>query len=160
MPKGVTARLDRRDQPLAAAELTDGSWAVVAAGALVVVGAGGVQDRHPWHEVEHGSWDGDAREFTVTWVDGRVSPLVLTTADDEVADFTAVLRERVQSSVVHTESMDTPGGAFVRVNIRRDEAGQLFSQLTAQGALRGDAAERELIDDLERRARAAVGLAT
>lgn len=160
LPPDVGARLDRRDAPLAHAELTDGSWAVVAAGALVLADSGGVVGRYPWHTVEHGRWDGDAHEFTVAWVDGAVAPLVLRPVGDDVARFTSTLRERVQSSVVHTESTDTPGGAFVRVNIRRDENGGLLSQVTVQGALRGDDAERQLIDDLERRARSAVGLTT
>ncbi|WP_418605915.1 hypothetical protein [Georgenia sp. SUBG003] len=46
------------------------------------------------------------------------------------------------------------------MNIRRDDSGALLSQITVQGALRGDDAERQLIDDLERRARSAVGLPT
>ncbi|PFG41311.1 hypothetical protein ATJ97_3860 [Georgenia soli] len=160
LPPDVGARLDRRDSPLAHAELTDGRWAVAAAGALVVADADGVVGRYPWHTVEHGRWDGDAGELTVAWVDGAVTPLVLRPVEHDPARFTSTLRERVQSSVVHTESLDTPGGAFVRVNIRRDENGGLLSQVTVQGQLRGDDAERKLIDDLERRARSAVGLAT
>ena len=160
LPREVSSHLDRHDDPLAWAELTDGRWAVVTTRALVLAEAAGISGRYPWHTVEHGRWDGEAREFTVAWVDGATVPLVLRPTSDEVEHFTSVLRERVQSSVVHTESMDTPGGAFVRVNIRRDESGGLLSQLTAQGPLRGDDAERQLIDDLERRARAAVGLPT
>jgi len=160
LPREVSDRLDRRDAPLAHAELTDGHWAVVGAGALVLADADGVSGRYPWYTVEHGRWDGDAGEFTIVWVDGAVTPLVLRPVGDDVERFTSTLRERVQSSVVHTESADTPGGAFVRVNIRRDDTGGLLSQVTAQGALRGDDAERQLIDDLERRARSAVGLPT
>jgi len=160
LPLDVSAHLDRRDAPLAGTELTDGRWAVVAAGALVLVDADGISGRYPWHTMEHGRWDGEARELTVAWVDGAVIPLVLRPVSDDVAPFTSTLRERVQSSVVHTESLDTPGGAFVRVNIRRDERGALLSQVTVQGSLRGDDAERQLIDDLEQRARSAVGLPT
>jgi hypothetical protein len=160
LPRDVSTHLDRRDDPLAWTELTDGRWAVVTTRALALADAGGISGRYPWHTLEHGRWDGDARELTVAWVDGATVPLVLRPTTDDVARFTSVLRERVQSSVVHTESMDTPGGAFVRVNIRRDESGELLSQVTAQGPLRGDDAERQLIDDLERRARAAVGLPT
>ncbi|TRW46882.1 hypothetical protein [Georgenia yuyongxinii] len=145
---------------LAVAELTDGGWAVVSTGALLIADASGIRGRHPWHTVQHGRWDGALHQFTVTWVDGAQRPLALTTATDEVESFATALRERVQSSVVHTETAQTTTGALVRAQIRRDEDGSLFSQLTAQGELVGDDDERRLIDALERRARAAVGLPT
>ncbi|MFH5823455.1 hypothetical protein [Georgenia sp. AZ-5] len=147
-------------QVLASAELADGRWAVVSPGALVVADADGVRGRHPWHEIQHGSWDGEARRLTITWVDGARAPLVLATASEDFERFTTALRERVQSSVVHTETAETASGALVRAQVRRDENGELFSQLTVQGRLDGDAEERRLIDALERRVRAAVGLPT
>ncbi|WP_127127235.1 hypothetical protein [Georgenia sp. SYP-B2076] len=159
-PKDVIAHLPKSDNVMAAAELADGSWALVTAGVLVLADTSGVRGRHPWHEVQHGRWDGDVRQFTVTWVDGARRPLVLTTLTDEVEPFTSALRERVQSSVVHTESRDMPGGATAQVLIRRGEDGELLSQLTVTGPIRGDDEERRLVDELEQHARSAVGLDT
>ena len=161
LPEPLAAHLAPRDAPLASAELADGTWAVVARAALVVVGPGGTLIRSPWHEVERGAWDGDESVLTVTWVDGARPPLELRVEDAPSAErFTRALRERVQSSLVHSETAEMPGGAIVMVHIRRDEDGALFSQVTARGHLRDDAEERRLVDELERHARAAVGLAT
>jgi hypothetical protein len=159
LPREVSARL-KPNGALAVAELADGSWAVVASGALIVADTSGVRARHPWHTIQHGRWDGELRQFTVSWVDGSRRPLTLTTASDDVESFAAAVRERVQSSVVHTETAETGHGTLLRAQIRRAEDGSLFSQLTAQGALYGDDDERRLIDALESRARAAVGLPT
>jgi hypothetical protein len=159
LPREVAAQLKPHDA-LAVAELQDGSWAVVSTGALLVADASGIRAHHPWHAVQHGRWDGELRRFTVSWVDGAQPPLVLTTAADDVETFTAAVRERVQSSVVHTETAETPHGTLLRAQIRRGEDGTLFSQLTAQGPLQGDEDERRVIDALESRARAAVGLPT
>lgn len=159
LPREVAAQLKPHDT-LAVAELQDGAWAVVSTGALLVADASGIRERLPWHAVQHGRWDGELRQFTVSWVDGAQPPLVLTTASDDVETFTAAVRERVQSSVVHTETAQTPHGTLLRAQIRRDEDGALFSQLTAQGPLQGDDEERRVIDALEGRARAAVGLPT
>jgi hypothetical protein len=159
LPREVSVQL-KPHGALAVAELADGAWAVVSTGALVVADASGVRARHPWHTIQHGRWDGALRQFTVSWVDGGRRPLTFTTASDDVESFTAAVRERVQSSVVHTETAETPHGTLLRAQIRRDEDGALFSQLTAQGPLHGDDEERRVIDALESRARAAVGLPT
>ena len=159
LPGPVADRLPPGDRALAAAVLASGDWAVVTPAALVVVGEDGVQQRHPWHEIQHGAWDGDDRRLTVTWVEGARPPLVLTTADDEVERFTTALREHVQSSVVHVEAETLPSGTVIQVHVRRDEAGELFSQLTARGPLTGDVVEQRAVDALERRARAAAGMA-
>ncbi|MDD9208150.1 hypothetical protein PU560_17010, partial [Georgenia sp. 10Sc9-8] len=90
--------------------------------------------------------------------EGARPPLVLTTAGDEVERFTTALRERVQSSVVHVESETLPSGTVVQVHVRRDEDGELISQLTARGPLTGDVAEQRVVDALERRARTAAGM--
>ncbi|GAA4432792.1 hypothetical protein GCM10023169_38940 [Georgenia halophila] len=160
LPSEIRSELPGGEPPLAAAELVDGEWAVATAGALVVAGPDGVTARHPWHTIEQGRWDGDTRTVTVTWVEGSVEPLQLRTATDDVATFTSALRERVQSSVVHSEVTETPGGAHIHVYIRRDEHGALLSQVTATGPLRGDEAENRQINELERRARSTVGLDT
>ncbi|MFD1719544.1 hypothetical protein [Georgenia deserti] len=144
----------------AATELADGAWAFVTTDRLLVASDDGVTADHPWHTVEQGRWDGGARTVTVTWVDGRAEPLVLRTATDDVVGFTSALRERVQSSVVHTEAGRLPNGTWVHVFVRREESGELLSQVQARGPLRGDTEEQRIIDELEHRTRAAVGLPT
>lgn len=158
IPQSVRDQL-RGERPLASAELADGTWAVATTSALCVSDATSSVARHPWHTILHGAWEGELHQFTVTWVDGARPPLVLTTKEDDVATFAATLRERVQSSVVHTETIEAPSGARVSAYIRRGEDGALFSQLTVVGSLSGEEDQRAA-DDLERRARGAVGLPT
>lgn len=158
IPKDVSAQL-AGERALASAELADGTWAVATARALVVTGSAGSAARHPWHEILSGRWEGEAHTFTVTWVDGARRPTVLTTRSDAVESFAAALRERVQSSVVHTETIEAPSGARLSAYIRRGDDGALFSQLTVSGRL-VDAEDRRVADELERRARGAVGLPT
>ncbi|MFC4555249.1 hypothetical protein [Georgenia faecalis] len=156
LPDSFARHLDG-ERSLVAAELAGDGWAVVTKPALVVVGEEGVRLRAPWHHIENGKWDGDARTFTITWSDRGRPEEVLTLADDDVERFTTSLRERVQSSVIHAETLTLAGGQ-VRATVRRDEDGSLYSQLTAFGTLTGTDDEQRQIDELERRARRAVGL--
>jgi len=157
LPDAVAAHLPKGDKPLASAPMTNGSWAVVTRDALAVVGEDGLGQRTAWHEIETGAWDGDTRTFTITWADRERPDQTLSLTDDDVAEFTAAIRERVQASVVHHETIEI-AGTRVRGTVRRRADGSLYSQLTAFGPLpRGEEADQEL-DDLERRIREAVGL--
>jgi hypothetical protein len=156
LPDPFVRRLEGA-KPLVSAELVDGAWAVVTEPALVVVDEDGVRHRAPWHHIENGRWDGDSRTFTITWSERDRAESSLTLVSDEVERFTTSLRERVQSSVVHAETLDLPTGQ-VRATVRRAEDGSLYSQLTAFGRLAGTDEEQAQIDALERRVRQAVGL--
>lgn len=157
LPDAVAAHLPRGDRPLAFAAMTNGSFAVVARDALLVVGEDGLGQRTAWHEIENGAWDGETRTFTITWADRERPDQPLVLESDEVEVFTSALRERVQASVVHHETAEV-GGTRVRAIVRRREDGSLYSQVTAFGPLpHGEEADRE-IDELERRVREAVGL--
>ncbi|WP_324651160.1 hypothetical protein [Georgenia sp. H159] len=157
LPDAVAAHLPPGDKALAFAPLSGGSWAVVARDALLLVGEDGLGQRSAWDEVENGAWDGDTGTFTITWADRERPDQPLVLDSDDVAVFTSALRERVQASVVHHETI-TVDGTRVRATVRRREDGSLYSQLTAFGPLRrSEDVEREL-DELERRVREAVGI--
>ncbi|HLV05691.1 hypothetical protein [uncultured Georgenia sp.] len=157
LPDPVAAHLPRGDRPLAAAPMTNGSWVVVARDALLVVGEDGLGQRTAWHEIETGVWDGDTRTFTITWADRERPEQSLVLEHDDVAVLTAALRERVQASVVHHETIEV-GRTRVRATVRRREDGSLYSLLTAFGPLPRDEDVERQLDDLERRVREAVGL--
>ncbi|ROR74115.1 hypothetical protein [Bogoriella caseilytica] len=162
LPEHLREHLSDRSHALA--ELQHGSWSAVTARALVIlttVEGGEVEvSSAAWHELEHGSWDGEEGVLTLTWIDRARPQLVLTPAHERVEAFTAAVRERIQSSVVHTEHGTTPSGASIRAYIRRDDRGELLSQVTATGRLGTDPSEAEVVDEVERRAREAVGLPT
>lgn len=162
LPESLREQLSER--PHALAELARGRWAAVTTPALVVLvpteeGQAEVSTA-PWHELEHGSWDGEKGELTLTWIDRTRKELVLRPAHEKVEAFTSAVRERIQSSVVHTEHGTTPSGATIRAYIRRDDRGQLLSQVTATGPLSPEPQDQAVVDEVERRAREAVGLPT
>lgn len=157
IPQAVLQRISEEERPLLGEQLHDGRWALITRNALLVCDEEQVGLRAAWDEIETGSWDGQALTFTITWAD-RIRPReALVFMHDDIATFTASLRERVQSAVVHTETEDI-GEAQVRAVVRRAEDGSLYSQLTAFGYLAGTDEEDRELDALETRAREAAGL--
>jgi hypothetical protein len=158
LPTAVRARLElpAGDRVVAAAELTSG-WAVATRTALhIVVGDGPVR-RRPWSDVDRASLDPTTATLSVVWVEGPPDALQLT--DDRRQPFPGVLRERVQSSVVHSESVTVPGGARVRVAVRRAETGTLFTQVLGDERVDlTDPAVASVVDAAEARVREAAGL--
>jgi len=160
LPASIRARLElvHGDQIIASAEITPG-WAVATRLALYTTTADGGMRRRPWSDVDHASLEPATSTITVAWVDGRVQALQLAENDNKRPAFARALRERVQSSIVHAESVPLPGGGQVRVALRRDETGALFSQVTAKGRVDlADPAVAALVDEAETRVRGAAGL--
>ncbi|MFS0703468.1 hypothetical protein AB6N23_03000 [Cellulomonas sp. 179-A 9B4 NHS] len=175
LPDAVRRRLDlaHGDTVLAAAPLDParggevaqdadgtGRWAVVTRRALHLVDADPDADvaRTPWSDVDRGTLDAESRTLTVHWASGATTDLAL--ADDPAArDLAQTFRERVQQSVVHVEHVTLPGGGRVRVALRRDEEGALFTQTIGDGRvdLRDPSAAR-VVAEAEARVRAEVGL--
>ena len=164
LPEPVRLRLALRrgDRVLASARLTDDSWAVASRAALHVAPDAAATDtmivRHPWADVDRASLDADAAVLTVHLISGE--DLALALADPEHSlRFAQVLRERVQSSVVHSEVVSLPAGGVVKVALRRDENGELLSQVIGDGTTDlADPAVAALVDAAERRVRGAAGL--
>lgn len=163
LPEPVRLRLALRrgDRVLASARLTEDAWAVASRAALHVAADAAVTDaiaRHPWADVDRASLDADAAVLTVHMISGE--DLALALADPEHSlRFAQVLRERVQSSVVHSEVVSLPAGGVVKVALRRDENGELLSQVIGDGTTDlADPAVAALVDAAERRVRGAAGL--
>lgn len=157
LPSEHAAHLPAGEEVLAGAELTDQAWAAATRVALYVLDAEGVRLRGPWHEIDTGTLDGESLVFSIIWADREREPSELPFASAEITRFTTVIRERIQHSVVHTETRRV-SGTLVRATIRRDENGELYSRLTAFGPLRPEPQVQAEIDDLERQARQAAGL--
>ncbi len=164
LPEPVRLRLALRrgDRVLAAAPLTGDAWAVASRAALHVApelgGADASIERHPWTDVDRASLEAEAAVLTVHLVSGSTRALALADPEHSLR-FAQVLRERVQSSVVHSEVVSLPGGGVVKVALRRDENGELLSQVIGgreDGP--GGSAVAALVDAAERRVRGAAGL--
>jgi hypothetical protein len=114
-----------------------GSHVVATTHHLVLVGGDDVLGwRRPWHEVEAGTWQGDAALLTVTWVDhGTPSQWHVT----EPSMIQQTLRERVQASVVLADEFRTAARRTVRVVIRQDLAtGAIVEQVIGGKGARVD----------------------
>ncbi|MFI2752429.1 hypothetical protein ACGIF2_03230 [Cellulomonas sp. P22] len=148
--------LPRGDRALATVGLADGRWAVATRLALYVLTDDAVE-RHPWLDVDRANLTAETMTITVHRVDGTSEDLPLTERGAET--FARTLRERVQASVVHSESIALPGGRTVRVAVRHDEDGSLFSQVVGDPTVDlEDPAVAPLVDAAELRVRRAAGL--
>jgi hypothetical protein len=158
LPADVRARLDLRggDRVVAWAQLLDG-WAVATVRGLSVALDGAEVRRRPWSDVDRAGLDPETATLTVVWVEG--APDLLRLTDDRPAAFPQALRERVQSSVVHTETVTTPDGHRVRVALRRGEDGALLTQVLGDERVDlTDPRVAALVDAAEARVREAAGL--
>jgi hypothetical protein len=146
--------LDGAGPVLAVAELTNG-WAAATRDGLHAE-LDGRTLRHPWTDVDGARLDPEARELSVTWVDGS-APTVLPLADGAAA-LPRTVHERVQSSVVHHEAVRV-GGEAVRVVLRRAADGALFTQVIGSGRVDlTDPGVASEVDAAEARVREAAGL--
>ncbi|ACZ21342.1 hypothetical protein Sked_14030 [Sanguibacter keddieii DSM 10542] len=129
LPADVRAALDldRGDRVLAHGRLEDGSWAVATAASLIR-SDGTSTAACSWTDVDRGAWDPTTATLTVTWVDGS-PPLVLTVADPRRTALMRVFRERVQASVVMSETVALGPGLTARVAVRKDLHGNLVTQV-------------------------------
>lgn len=159
LPDPLRRALDlHHDALLAAAPLRDGRWVVTSRRALHLVGDDSPV-RSPWADVDRATLDAETRTLTVHWVSGARTALVL--ADDVDAwDLVQSLRERVQQSVVHVEHVAVPGGRPpVRVALRRDDDGSLFTQVVGDGTVDlQDPAVARRVAQAEAHVRAEAGL--
>lgn len=131
LPADVRAALDldRGERVLAHGRLEDGSWAVATTTSLVR-SDGSSTASCVWCDVDRGSWDPESSTLTVTWVDGH-APLLLRIADPAKTSLMRVFRERVQASVVMSETVPLGTGLTARVAVRKDHHGALVTQVVA-----------------------------
>ncbi len=158
LPADLRARLEvpPGDRVVASAQLVDG-WAVATRRALHVAVDGEPVRRRPWSDVDRAALDPETATLEVVWVQG--APDRLRLADDRVQAFPGVLRERVQSSVVHTETVTLRDGRRIRVALRRAESGALLTQVIGDGRVDlTDPSVAAVVDAAEARVRDAAGL--
>ena len=142
---------------LVAATVADGRRLVASRHALHVLNDDAVA-RTPWADVDRGSLDAASRTLSVRWVWGASD--AFTFEDDRASvRFAQTFRERVQSSVVHATTVAVPTGGQARVALRRDEDGELFTQVVAdEGVDLADPQVAAVVDRAEDSLRAAAGL--
>ncbi len=147
------------DRILASAELVDGYWGVATRRQLAVLDAdarmiaGG-----PWCDVDRAAFDPVTGTVAISWVEGQ-APTAMEIANPKRLALVQTVRERVQWSVVLSESVEIGPERYVKVAVRRDGDGSLFSQVVADEGVDLDNPEiAAKVDAAELRVRSASGL--
>lgn len=144
------------DRVLASASVPGERWLAATRQALYLVDAVEVT-RHPWTDVDRASFTPDPAAITIHWVTGTTQELPLT--PPLPVTLAQTLRERVQSSVVHVETVTLPTAGKVRVVLRRGGDGELFTQVIGSGRVdTTDPDVAALLDEAEAQVRSAAGL--
>jgi len=155
LPATVRDRLGLTESPLATAALPGEGWAVATRSGLHVL-LDGSATSHRWTDVDGASLDGETGHLTVRFVDGT-APLLLEL--DDRTRLPRTVHDRVQSSVVLAETVSVRGDAHVRVALRRDADGALFTQVIGNGRVDlADPSVAAAVDAAEARVREAAGL--
>lgn len=124
-----TLTLTADDRILGQSLLADGSWAVATQHTLQHTDGTTTLCR-AWCDVDRGTWDPDTSTLTATWVDGSPA-LSLQVADPTKTAFLRVFRERVQASVILSETIELGNGLTARAAVRKDSTDHLFTQVVA-----------------------------
>lgn len=155
---------------------TDGlHWLLACTQGLVCTGPEApMPPRCGWDEVTRASWDGQARTLTVSLLGGdeevvlTVPALLRVVHDDgtsqayEVRDeeFAPVLRQRVESAIIHYVRRTLSTGERVTVSARRRADGEVYVAVEGVDADRAAAGARTEVEALVRHVRSDVGLPT
>ncbi|MEJ2579650.1 MAG: hypothetical protein P8Z68_11260, partial [Kineosporiaceae bacterium] len=106
-----------------------------AASAVAGPGSEGGAVPRPWTDVDRVAWDAASGTLAVWWVGAR-HPFPLELAAP--GRLPAVVRERVESSVVISQELEPEGGGRVVVAVRRAADGTLSLQVVAGPGVRLD----------------------
>ncbi|QQM68108.1 hypothetical protein [Actinomyces weissii] len=171
VPAEVLALVEAGQKVLAAVPVSPDRtrWALALTGSLALVEGERLQ-AWDWHQVDRAKWEGTERAFTLRWLDPEQAELVLVVpevlelsgeqVDVDPNPFARVLRERVESVVVHRVSGELPGVGVVSVSVRRGRDGELLTAVSGVRAESLSEADRKVLEELERRVRDGVGLPT
>lgn len=137
----------RRGEKVLASGRVDGrdAWLVATNWSMVEFVDGHLALRKDWHEVDRGVWAKDTARLTVTWTDGtarRIYPM-----SEGPGNVLEALHERVQASVVLSETVEVPQAGSAQVAIRRDlQSGEIFDQVLSSTVT--SAHDPELLDQI------------
>lgn len=130
--------------------LSDDRWALVTTQAFAIVTQQNeVLLNRPWHEVATGDWDDERHILSIGWVDGS-KPTRIKTYDEAPITFPRIFKERVDASVVYSETLPVSGGVL-RGALRRTPKGELISQISSDEQLPQSPELEQQVMELERK---------
>lgn len=112
-----------------------------------------------WVNYASGTWEGEDGLFVAQAITDDVEDLHLQFAKEADLSIGLVLSDRIESSIVYQETALVGDAGWVRVFVRRNPDGSLFTQSLGFGIDDVDPAELEkVVLELETAVREAVGL--
>ncbi|WP_435300307.1 hypothetical protein [Timonella sp. A28] len=116
-------------------------WAVATRKALYCVNSELVEvTKISWCDVDRAGWEPATRRIRVSFTTS-LGPLVMHVPQEVPVRFLTVLRERVENSVIMSETVPLTSAESARVAVRRAETGDLFIQVVCDPGVDPNAPE-------------------
>lgn len=124
--------------------------------ALWVVGKSGLESSGLWHEVQYCSWEAQTQTFSVSWIDSTQPAVVALTQSEDPKRFMSIVTNRVDKTIVLSQSQENGAGGTVTASVRRRPDGKLFSLVFLRGS--EGVRDQEIADRLEKVVRDELGM--
>lgn len=155
LPEAVRADVPRATMRIE--QLLGDRYLVVTENSGMILGASAPERVWSWNDFLSGTWSRAENTFTARGIDTEDLVLEFDSEVDPVIG--VILADRIDSSIVFEQSAPVASAGWLRVLVRRNPDGSLYTQTIAVDAeLLSEDELHELATDLETQARSAVGL--
>ncbi len=112
-----------------------------------------------WVNYASGDWDGEKGTFDAVSIDGETEDLHLSFGRDTDLEVALILSDRIEASIVYQETALVTDAGWVRVFVRKNPDGSMFTQALGFN-IDGAAPEKveAVVNELEEAVREAVGM--
>lgn len=139
--------------------LEDGTFFAVLTHEAIRVSEEGILDHWTWSQFASGEWDGEQRHFHATAIAEEHEDLDLVFGDEADPHIPLIISDRIESSIVYHETAFVTETGWVRVMVRRNPDGTLFTQTLGFGVDTVDPRQvTEVATALEKSVREATGM--
>ncbi|WP_147599402.1 hypothetical protein [Flaviflexus massiliensis] len=149
----------KSERRLWSGELADGRTVVVTEHFGRIVDGSQIVTEWPWVNYASGEWDGEAGRFDALAIADDVEDLTLDFGPQSDLDIGLILSDRIEASIVYHETALVTDVGWVRVFVRRNPDGSMFTQALGYNI---DDAEPEkveqVVNELEVAVRETVGM--
>lgn len=149
----------KSERTLWSGELADGRTVIVTEHFGRIVDGSQTVAEWPWVNYASGEWDGEAGRFDALAIADDVEDLTLDFGPQPDLDIGLILSDRIEASIVYHETALVTDVGWVRVFVRRNPDGSMFTQALGYNI---DDAEPEkveqVVNELEVAVRETVGM--
>ncbi|AZQ76273.1 MAG: hypothetical protein ACTHWJ_03455 [Flaviflexus sp.] len=148
-----------RERTMWEGKLEDGTTLVVTESFGRIVDGSETVKEWPWVNYASGEWEGEAGTFEATAIADDVDDLILEFGPQTDISVGLVISDRIESSIVYQETALVTDAGWVRVFVRRNPDGTMFTQSLGFNIDDADPATVEkVVLELEYAVREAVGM--